>query len=130
MDLQKTILVDAIGAFVIEDEGIYAPLHEMLDSFPNRKVILTNADDSQMRTFGLDSMPYEVFTLKHNPNKSSHEYYRSMLLHFGFSVSDVIYFEHDIDAVRSAQSVGINTFHYDENRRNVEELRGFLSRYA
>ena len=41
----------------------------MLDEFPNTKIILTGANDEQFKKFGLDKMPYKVFTLKHDPEK-------------------------------------------------------------
>jgi len=78
----KTILVDAINTFVIKDEGIFEEMHKMLETWPNRKIILTGADDEQMVQFGLDKMPYEVFTLKHDPEKTDPSYYKIMLKHF------------------------------------------------
>ena len=51
----------------------------LLDSFPNRKIILTGANDEQFKEFGLDRMPYEVFTLKHDPEKTDSQYYQLML---------------------------------------------------
>lgn len=122
----KAILVDAMNTFVIRDEGIYQPLFEMLEQYPNRKIILTGANDEQMEKFGLNRMPYEVFTLEHNPEKSDPKYYETMLAHFRLNASDVIYFEHDADAVKSAQSVGIITYHYDKDRRDMEALKQFL----
>ena len=41
----KTILVDAIHTLVIEWEWIYSALYDMLETYPNRKIILTGADD-------------------------------------------------------------------------------------
>ena len=67
----KTILVDAVDAFVIKGEGIFQAMFNMLEQYPNRKIILTNANNEQMEQFGLKNMPYEVFTLKHNPEKIS-----------------------------------------------------------
>ncbi len=69
----KTILVDAVDTFVIEGEGIFREMHDLLETFPNRKIILTGANDEQFKEFGLDKMPYEVFTLKHNPEKTDPE---------------------------------------------------------
>ena len=83
----KTILVDAIDAFVIENEGgfkIFKEMHDLLETFPNRKIILTGANDEQFKKFGLDKMPYEVFTLKHNPEKTDPKYYKIMLEHLGY----------------------------------------------
>ncbi len=123
----KTILVDAIDAFVIEDEGVFKEMHDLLETFPNRKIVLTGANDEQFKKFGLDKIPYEVFTLKHNPEKTNPKYYKIMLEHFGLSKDDVVYFEHNPEAVKSAQSIGIKTYHYDPNKKDLEVLKDFLT---
>src|SRR3989339_917601 len=102
----KTILIDAVDAFVVETENgfeIFEPMRKILDEFPNTKIILTGANDEQFKKFGLDKMPYEVFTLKHNPEKTDRLYYVKMLEHFGLTEQDVVYFEHNPEAVKSAQ---------------------------
>ena len=125
----KTILVDAVDAFVIRNENgfvIFEPMRKMLDEFPNTKIILTGANDEQFVQFGLDKMPYEVFTLKHNPEKTNPEYYRIMLKQFNLLPEAVVSFEHNADAVKSAESVGIKTNYWDNEKRQLEELRRFL----
>lgn len=125
----KTILVDAVDAFVVEtEEGfkIYEPMQKMLDEFPNTKIILTGANDEQFKKFGLDTMPYEVFSLKHDPEKTDPEYYKKMLAHFNLKAEDVVYFEHNPDAVKSAESVGIKTHYWDNEKRPLRELGIFL----
>ena len=125
----KTILVDAVYTFVIEDNGIFKPFKEMydlLETFPNRKIILTGADDEQLKKFGLDDMPYEVFTLKHNPEKTDPKYYEKMLKHFSLNKDDVVYFEHDENAVKSAKIVGIRTYNYDSKKKGLITLKDFL----
>ena len=123
--MDKVILVDAWNAFFTE-EGIFEDMYKMLEEFPNRKIILTGANDEQMVKFGIDKSPYEVFTLKHNPEKTDPEYYIKMLKHFNLNVNDVIYVEHNEDAVKSAESVGIKTFHYDKDKKDLESLKEFL----
>lgn len=125
--IMKTILVDAIDCFVSENGEILEEMHSLLENFPNKKIILTGANDEQFKKFGLDKMPYEVFTLKHDPEKTDPEYCRKMLAYFGLSKDDVIYLEHNPDAVKSAESVGIKSYHYDPEKRDLEALRGFLS---
>lgn len=125
----KTILVDAVDGFVIEENGafsIFKEMHNLLETYPNRKIILTGANDEQFKTFGLDKMPYEVFTLKHNPEKTDPIYFETMLRHFGLDKTDVVYFEHNPEAVRSAQSVGITSYFYDSEKRNLDALKLFL----
>ncbi len=122
----KTILVDAINTFVIKDEGIFAEMYALLETYPNRKIILTGANEAQMKEFGLDMMPYEVFTLSHNPEKTDPRYYHMMLEHFHLAPSDCLSFEHNENAVKSSQSVGIQTFHYNMDTRDIPALKAFL----
>ncbi|GMU74204.1 MAG: hypothetical protein AMXMBFR44_4020 [Candidatus Campbellbacteria bacterium] len=124
----KTILVDAVFVFVDKEGNIATTLHELLETYPNRKILLTGADDEQFKMWKLDTMPYEVFTLKHNPEKSDPSYYRKMLEHFGLSANDVVYFEHSPDAVKSAQSIGITSYYYDHEKRDLSALKSFLDK--
>ncbi|MFC1728145.1 HAD-IA family hydrolase [Nanoarchaeota archaeon] len=122
----KTILVDAVNAFVIKGEGIFQEMHELLEEYSNRKIILTNANAEEREKFGLNNVPYELFTLEHSPEKTDPEYFKTMLQHFNLDANDVIYFEHNEDAVKSAQSVGINTFHYDKDKKDLISLKKFI----
>ena len=122
----KTILVDAINTFVIKDKGIFETMHILLEQYPNRKIILTNANDEQIEKYGLNKMPYKVFTLKHNPEKTDSKYYGKMLEHFHLNTDNAVYFEHNENAVKSAQSVGIKTYHYNKDKKDLESLKKFL----
>jgi HAD superfamily hydrolase (TIGR01509 family) len=122
----KIILVDAINSFVIEGQGIFKEMHKLLETYPNKKIILTGANDEQFKLFGLDKMPYKVFTLKHNPEKADPKYYEIMLERFNLSADDVVYFEHNTEAVKSAESVGIKTLYYDKEKKNLISLKAFL----
>lgn len=122
----KIILVDAINTFVIKESGVFEEMFSLLEQYPNKKIILTGANQEQMSQFGLDRMPYEVFTLNHNPEKSDPAYYRTMLQKYALIPQNVVYFEHDADAVRSATSVGITTFHYNKDKKDLSALKAFL----
>jgi HAD superfamily hydrolase (TIGR01509 family) len=80
-------------------------MQEMLDKFENKKIILTNANEEEKEKFGLKNLPYELFTLEHNPNKPDSKYYEIFLEKYDLNPEDVVYFEHNLDAVKSAQSV-------------------------
>lgn len=123
----KTILVDAIDCFVSDSGEIYKEMHELLESYPNKKLVLTGANEEQFKKFGLDKIPYEVFTLKHNPEKTDSAYYKKMLEHFGLIANQVVYFEHNPEAVKSAQSVGIETHFFDYDKKDLEALKEFLN---
>lgn len=121
----KTILVDAWNTFVTE-EGINLDLKKLLDSYPNNKIILTNATEEELVKFGIVNMPYPVFSLAHNPNKTDANYFVKMLQHFNLKIEDVVYFEHNVDAVTSAKSIGISTFHYNKLEK-LDYLTTFLN---
>jgi HAD superfamily hydrolase (TIGR01509 family) len=122
----KTILVDAINGLVLENGNILASMHDLLETYPNRKIVLTGASDEQFKQFNLDQVPYEVFTLKHNPDKTDPEYFRILLEKYGLRVKDVVYFEHNRDAVESAKSLGMNTYFYDHTKEDMVALKQFL----
>ena len=126
----RTIFVDAVYCFIIEKEGgkfeIFKDMYDLLETYPNKKIILTGANDEQMIKFGLNNMPYEVFTLKHNPEKTDPKYYETLLNNFNLGKEDVVYFEHGEEAVQSAKSVGINTYHYNNEKKDLEALKSFL----
>lgn len=122
----KTILVDAINGFVLEDGSILEPMYELLESYPNKKLVLTGANDEQFKHFKLDQVPYEVFTLKHNPEKTDPEYFKILLDKYGLTADDVIYFEHNPEATKTAQSVGITTYFYDHTKEDMVALKQFF----
>ena len=68
-----------------------------------------------------------MFTLKHNPEKTDPAYFTKLLDQYGLTKNDVVYFEHNEDAAKSARSVGIPTLFYDEHKQNLIELKEFLT---
>lgn len=128
----KTILVDAVNTAIIKNEvGEYVQnkeLFDILETYQNPKLILTNANDEQMVQFGLDNVPYPVFTMKHNPDKPDPIYFKTLLEKHNLNKDNVLYFEHNADAVRSAQSVGIVSFHYDKDKKDLVALKDFIDK--
>jgi len=122
----KTILVDAVDCFVSAEGQIFEEMHNLLDTYSNKKIILTGANDEQFKKFNLDKMPWEVFTLKHDPEKTNPLYFKKLLEHYELKENEVVYFEHNPDAVKSAKSVGIISYYYDENKKDLEGLKKFL----
>jgi len=122
----KIILVDAVDTFIVEGKGVYQPMFELLEKYPNRKIVLTNANDEQMVPFTLTNLPYELFTMKHNPDKTDPKYFVEMFRHFNLKTEDVVYFEHNLDAVKSAELLGIISYHYDSDKKDLISLKRFL----
>ncbi len=126
----KTILVDAVNTTIIKDVSgnfvKYKELFDLLETYPNTKLIVTNANNEQMIAFGLNDVPYQVFTMKHDPDKPDPLYFKTLLEEYNLFPSDVLYFEHNLDAVTSARSLGILTYHYDKDVKDILGLKKFL----
>jgi len=120
----KTILVDAWNTFV-DENGVNLEMKSILDHFNNNKIIVTNANEEEKITFGIVNMPYPVFSLAHNPNKTDSEYFKKMLTHFNLSVENLLYFEHNEAAVKAAQSIGIKTL-WLQKGSDLSVLKAFL----
>jgi HAD superfamily hydrolase (TIGR01509 family) len=121
---QKTILVDAMNTLVVDGQ-VDQEMKKILDGFSNRKIILTNANPEQQAA-GLKDMPYEMFSLDHNPNKADGGYYEKMLETCELRPEDCIYFEHNQKAVDMAKETGINSYYFNLNERNLKKLEEFL----
>ncbi|MFZ2523319.1 MAG: hypothetical protein WAW92_02945 [Minisyncoccia bacterium] len=123
----KTILVDAVFTFVSEEGVIFKEMYDLLETYKNNKIILTNASDDRFEAYGLNKVPYPVFTLRHNPEKTDPKYFETLLSTNNMTSGNVIYFEHNPEAVKSAESVGIKSYHYDEEKKDLLALKDFLS---
>lgn len=124
--IMKTLLVDAVYCLVSDEGQVFQEMYNLLETYENKKIIVTGADDEQFIVFGLDKMPYEVFTLKHNPEKTDPRYFETLLAHYGLEKTDVIYFEHNPKAVQSAETVGIVSYFYNNDKKDIVALKNFL----
>ncbi len=123
----KTILVDAIYGLILEDGTVFQEMYDLLETFSNKKVLLTGASGERFKEFGLDKSPYPVFTLAQDPPKSDPKYYQMFLEQYGLTKDDVVYFEHNKEAVKSAESLGIKTHFYDQDKKDLVALKNFLT---
>src|SRR5215831_16896657 len=121
----KTILVDAINGLVLENGNILASMHDLLETYPNRKIVLTGANDEQFKQFNLDKLPYEVFTLKHNPEKTDPEYFRILLEKYGLTVKDVVYFEQQREEYEKILT-WCRTVQAEREQLTLQQKRDFL----
>ena len=122
----KTILVDAINGLILEDGTVFKEMQALLDSYPNRKIVLTGANDEQFKKFNLDKSPYEVFTLKLDPEKTDVKYWHILLEKYNLKPEDTVYFEHNKQAAETAQSVGVPTYFYDHTEEDLVSLKAFI----
>ena len=120
----KTILVDAWNTFV-KNKNIDSDIYKLLESYENQKIILTNANNKELFKFGIVNMPYEVFSLSHNPNKDDKLYYEKLIEKYSLIITDLVYIEHNKEAVKSAISIGIKTHHYNP-QESTDKISQFL----
>ena len=122
----KTILVDAVNTFFIKNVWINLEMQKILDKFKNKKIILTNADKEKQKKLGLINLPYEIFSLNANPSKMNPEFYKIFLEKYNLNYTDVVYFEHNLEAIKSARSIWIKTFYYNKDKKDLISLEKFL----
>lgn len=122
----KVVLVDAINGLMQKDGTVFQRMYDLLEAYPHRKIVLTGANDEQIKQYNLSELPYELFTLKHDPEKTDPAYYRTLLEKYNLSPEGTMYFEHKQEAVESARSVGIPTYYYDHTQQDLASLKTFL----
>ena len=123
----KTILVDAYKTFVF-DGKVFDEMYQMLEKFPNHKIILTNANDKEILELGLVNLPYELFTLKHKPDKTNPDYFNQLFKYKNLKAEECVYFEHSLEAVENARTLGIVSYYYDDIKKDLESLKAFLDK--
>ena len=121
------ILVDAWNTLVTE-EGIYNQMLSLLNEYETPKVIVTNANEEEKIKLGIVDMPYPVFSLAHQPNKTDPLYFKKLLSHLSVTPQEVIYFEHHRKACEAAISLGIKT-HWQAIGTHLKDLNAFLDKH-
>jgi FMN phosphatase YigB (HAD superfamily) len=121
------ILVDAWNTLVTED-GINNQMLSLLNQYETRKVIVTNATEEEKIKLGIVEMPYPVFSLAHQPNKTDPIYFTRLLSYLSVTYKEVIYFDHNPKACEAAISLGIKT-HFHSKGANLIHLVAFLDKY-
>ena len=114
----KIILVDAWNT-LIKEKKIDNDLFKILESFSCKKIILTNASEKEKKKFGIINMPYDVFSLNHNPEKTHSKYFEILISKYDLNLNDLYYIEHNIKAYNTATLFGIKSLHYDGNNLKV-----------
>jgi FMN phosphatase YigB (HAD superfamily) len=69
-----------------------------------------------------------VFTLKHNPEKTDPQYFKILFDKYNLKTHDVVYFEHNAEAAKTAQTVGITTYFYDHTKEDMDALKQFFDK--
>ena len=117
----KTILVDAWNTFV-KNKKIDLRLLKILEKFPCDKIIVTNANLSEQKDLGIINMPYSVFSLSHNPEKTNKLYFDRLCNEQKLKKEELLYIEHNIVSVETAKTFGIKSILFNENYLEIEEF--------
>ena len=117
----KTILVDAWNTFV-KNKKIDLRLLKILEKYPCDKIIVTNANASEQKDLGIINMPYSVFSLSHNPEKTNTLYFDILCNEKKLKKEELLYIEHNIDSFETAKIFGIKSILFKENYLEIEEF--------
>ncbi len=119
--MKKVLAIDAVGCLVDFNGKLNNRIQNLIKKFDIKKIVLTNADDRERKIF-LKNVNYEVFSLKHKPEKTNPIYFKKFLSKYRLKSDDLIYIEHDIKACRSARKNGITSHFFDGNYKNLENF--------
>lgn len=127
---ERVILVDAVNTYLVNGH-VDPDIKALLDTYPNKRIVVTNANAEQRIKNGLDKLPDEIFTLEHEPDKVDPRYFVELMARYDLPPEAFVYFEHNPEAVASAQSVGIaSSYHFDPKERDLVALREFLDEHV
>ncbi len=112
----KFILVDWINCLYDKERGLNRELAEILQKTEKKIIIVTNADINDINN-KLGTYNFEVFSLNKNPDKSNINYFKKLLDKYNFKASEIIYFDHKTENVKSAESLNIKSIQYKNNNQ-------------
>ena len=95
---------------------------KILEKFPCDKIIVTNANLSEQKDLGIINMPYSVFSLSHNPEKTNKLYFDILCNEKKLKKEELLYIEHNIVSVETAKTFGIKSILFNENYLEIEEF--------
>jgi FMN phosphatase YigB (HAD superfamily) len=55
--------------------------------------------------FELVDLPYDMYSMEHEPDKTDELYFKSLLEKFNLQAQEVVYFEHNLESVAAASSL-------------------------
>lgn len=122
----KTILIDAMYTLIDTNGILDEKIQEILDRYDNPKIILTNMRVETFQKYAMDLLPYPVFTLSREPSKLEPLYFEMLMEEYSIFAHECLYIEHNKEVVACAESVGINTYYFDSEKRDLKLLEEFL----
>lgn len=122
----KTLLIDAAHTSISATGELLTDVLDLVASYDNPKLVVTNANPEEAKQYKLNTLPYGVYSLNHEPDKTDPLYFERLMDEFGLEPEDIVYFEHTPAAVKAAQSLKITSYHFDEIKRDIEALKAFL----
>lgn len=121
----KTILVWAINTLVSENWDVNVEIQSLLNGYENNKIIVTNANESEISTLWLNTLGYKLFSLAHEPNKINPLYFDILLKTYNLLPKDAVYFDSSDEAVKAAESIWITSYKFSK-WMNIHALNNYL----
>ncbi len=127
---KRVILVDGMHCIYDKDFNINLELLKFLNDLNTHTILTVAGFREKGKELVKTSDPskesnWEAFSLEEKGiKKDNPEFYKKLLEKFNLSPSEVIYFEHDKNAVKTAEKVGIMSKHYtglDSIKKFIED---------
>lgn len=126
----KTVLIDAVGVLVDEDDNGEYTINEKLASYLSelkaQKIVVTNAPREKLEPL-LTDYDFKLFTLENAPKKSDIKYFKALLAEYELVADHVVYFDHLQKNLDAADAAGIEaTLIYKEFITTQKFVNEFL----
>ncbi len=131
----KYILVDAIKCLINDKDKLNQKLHELLQRYRIKKIIVTNDKkrvEEVLQNFNTEETlkniedrlgkPYDIIGFDKNPSKDNPEFFKKLLNNYNLKPEEVIYFDHKKDNLESAKKAGINKAELYKNPNQIEKF--------
>jgi FMN phosphatase YigB (HAD superfamily) len=123
--MKRTILADGMHTIYDRNFNINKELLEIIDFFDTKKILVVNGFREKGKEVLKNSSITEAFSLEEKQiKKENPEFFEVLLSRFDLKPKDLIYFDHDENNVKSAESVGIISRHYTNNNEEIKDFIG------
>lgn len=126
--LRRTILVDGMFCIYNDNFEVNNEILEIVNSINTKKILVINGfrekGEKLLKKYGFSAFSMEEEGIK----KDNPKFFDTLLKKFKLKPEEVIYFDHDKDNVKTAQSLGILSNHYNKDETKIiDKLKEFVN---
>ena len=119
--MRRTIFLDGMHCIYDKDFNINQELLNIVNSFEENKILVVNGfREKGHKVLG---EKFKAFSLEEEGiKKSNPEYFKRLMSKFNLKPKNCVYFDHSEENVKSAESLGIKSFHYKNNNQQIKQF--------